>query len=58
MLALANRPTMPAPEPPAPRPGGRVKDEMSATRPARPDPAGERPSFLLALLRALGTPHT
>ena len=57
MLALANRPTMPA-QPPTPRPAGRAKDESTTTRPAPSDAAGERPSFLGALLRALGTLHT
>jgi hypothetical protein len=56
MLALANRPMPPAPETPAPRPAGRVREETTGSRPA-PD-AGERPTFLLALLRALGAIHT
>jgi len=58
MFALANRPTMPAAEPPAPRPAGRAKDESPTNRRDPPDTAGERPSFLRALLRALGTLHT
>jgi hypothetical protein len=58
MLALANRPTMPAPEPPAPRPAGRAQDEQPTGRSAPIDSSADRPSFLQALLRALGTLHT
>jgi len=58
MLALTNRPTMPAAEPPAPRPAGRAKEEQPTTRSIPPDGMAERPSFLRALLRALGTLHT
>lgn len=58
MLALANRPTLPAPESAAPRPAGRVKEESTSPRPAPTADAGERPTFLRALLRALGAPHT
>jgi hypothetical protein len=58
MHALANRPTMPAPEPTAPRPAGRAKDESPNTRPSPVDGTADRPSFLRALLRALGTLHT
>jgi hypothetical protein len=58
MLALANRPTIPAHEPPDPRPAGRAKDEQPTTRSIPPDHSADRPSFLRALLRALGTLHT
>ena len=58
MLALANRPMLPAPESPAPRPAGRVKDETPSPRPAPASDAGERPTFLQVLLRALGAMHT
>lgn len=58
MLALANRPTLPAPQLPAPRPAGRVKDETTSSRPTPTNDEGERRSFLRALLRALGTLHT
>jgi len=58
MLALANRPTMPAPEPSALRPAGRAKDEQQTGRSAPSDSTPDRPSFLQALLRALGSLHT
>ena len=58
MLALANRPTLPAPETPAPRPAGRVQQETTGSHPAPAADAGERPTFLQALLRALGAIHT
>jgi hypothetical protein len=58
MLALANRPILPAPEAPVTRPAGRSKEETDSSRsiPAADD--WERPTFLRALLRALGAIHT
>jgi hypothetical protein len=58
MVALANRPTLPVPETAVPRPAGRVKDESPGPQPAPTPDAGERPTFLRALLRALGVLHT
>ena len=58
MVALANRPTLPAPGPPAPRPDGRGKEQATGSRPAPASDDAERPTFLRALLRALGTMHT
>ena len=58
MLALANRPTLPAPESAAPQPAGRAKEETTSPRPAPTSDAGERPTFLRVLLRALGAMHT
>jgi len=57
MVALANRPTLPAP-PTDPRPAGQLTDDTRAPRPTPPDVTGERTSFLLVLLRALGAMHT
>ena len=58
MLALANRPTLPAPETPVPRSAGRVQQDTPGSRPAPAPETGERPTFLQALLRALGAIHT
>lgn len=58
MVALANRPTLPAPMPASPPPAGRANVEPPAPHPAPTDITGERTSFLLVLLRALGAIHT
>ena len=58
MVALANRPMLPAPETPAPRPAGRVQEETANSRPTPAPHAEERPTFLQVLLRALGAMHT
>ena len=58
MFAIANRPTVPAPQRPATRPAGRAQEETPSPRPA-PIGDGEEPrTFLRILLRALGAIHS
>ena len=58
MFAIANRPTLPAPQWPVPRPTGRAEPETPTPRPAPAGDDEEPRTFLRILLRALGAVHS
>jgi len=60
MFAIANRPTMSAPQRPTPDPRGRAGHDSPTPRPtpAPADDTDEPRTFLRILLRALGAIHS